>query len=451
MQILPATPLPSRSEPRHPVNAGGPTDPSHDAMLRRGIIETRVSRAAAIAITVFFLVLIGAVPVGQAVLEKANGDDSSLIEIFRHAPTAERLRRFEDDLEQASYAKDFVQPRVQAALTRFGRVGNKRAVVGLRRWLYYRPGITHVGGPGFLQSATIRAREKAAADGGEPPVHADPRPAILGFHSALAKRGIRLILFPVPDKAMIQPLELHGRGARTGDGAAEMPTPRNLDWNQFAGEMREHGVEVFDPTPPTLHLGEPPRFLVQDTHWRPEWMEEVAAQLADFVTRTADLTALTPSDPVARFSAVSKPVECLGDVAVMLKLPESQTLFPQERATIHEVDDASGAPWEPDPKGDVLLLGDSFTNVFSMEAMGWGTAAGLGAQLARALGRGVDVIAQNDSGAFATREALARELRAGEDRLAGKKAVIWEFASRELSVGDWKPVDWAGSAWQEVP
>jgi hypothetical protein len=81
-----------------------------------------------------------------------------------------------------------------------------------------------------------------------------------------------------------------------------------------------------------------------------------------------------------------------------------------------------------------------------MEFMGWGAAGGLGPQLSVALGRGVDVLAQNDSGAFATREALARELAAGEDRLAGKTVVIWEFAARELSVGDWKPVDWSAPA-----
>jgi hypothetical protein len=53
----------------------------------------------------------------------------------------------------------------------------------------------------------------------------------------------------------------------------------------------------------------------------------------------------------------------------------------------------------------------------------------------------LDVIAQNDSGAFATRQALSRELSAGQDRLAGKRVVIWEFAARELSVGDWKPLE----------
>jgi alginate O-acetyltransferase complex protein AlgJ len=113
-----------------------------------------------------------------------------------------------------------------------------------------------------------------------------------------------------------------------------------------------------------------------------------------------------------------------------------------QQVTTYRITDETGEPWEPDPKSDVLLLGDSFTNVFSLEEMGWGAAAGLAPHLARALGRGVDVIAQNDSGAFATRQSLARGIEAGDDRLAGKKAVIWEFASRELSVGDWKPIDW---------
>jgi alginate O-acetyltransferase complex protein AlgJ len=75
--------------------------------------------------------------------------------------------------------------------------------------------------------------------------------------------------------------------------------------------------------------------------------------------------------------------------------------------------------------------------------MGWGTAAGLAPHLALALGRPVDVIAQNDSGAFATRQALARELASGADRLAGKRVVVWELASRELLVGDWKEIAWA--------
>ncbi len=443
-RTLPTAPL-EGTRPDAAPRRGGPTDPSHDAQLRRGIIKTSASRGVTVGVTVCFLALVYAVPIGQAWLERIRGDESPLLDVFRHAPTSERLRRFEDDVEQASYAKDFVQPRLQALLTRFGRVGNKRAVVGLGGWLYYAPGVAHLGGPGFLDEDTIRVRERAALDSGEPAVHADPRPAILDFQAALRKRGIRLILFPVPDKAMLQPNELHGRAA---SGALEMPVPRNPDWGRFVGEMRKAGVLVFEPAPHVLRRGEAPRFLVQDTHWTPAWMEDVAVQLSTFVREGAELSPRSTPPP---FSTVDTAAESLGDVATMLKLPDNQTVFAPQRVTLHEVLDATGAPWEPDERGEVLLLGDSFTNVFSMEPMGWGTAAGLGAQLARALGQPVDVIGQNDSGAFATREALARALQGGEDRLAGKKAVVWEFASRELSVGDWKPIDWNVAPAREAP
>jgi len=110
------------------------------------------------------------------------------------------------------------------------------------------------------------------------------------------------------------------------------------------------------------------------------------------------------------------------------------------------VRDEAGAPFEPKEDADVLLLGDSFTNVFSLGQMGWGEGAGLGPQLGRVLGRDVDVIAQNDAGAHATRRLLANAIAGAEpgaaDRLAGKKVVVWEFASRELAVGDWKRVSW---------
>jgi alginate O-acetyltransferase complex protein AlgJ len=36
---------------------------------------------------------------------------------------------------------------------------------------------------------------------------------------------------------------------------------------------------------------------------------------------------------------------------------------------------------------------------------------------------------------------LSNELARGRDRLAGKKLVVWEFAARELSFGNWKLLD----------
>jgi hypothetical protein len=418
-------------------HGGGPTDPSHDEELRRGILRTAITRPLAWLLCLVFLGLIYLPPVVQALLEWRNDEPSMLLDVFTRAPTRDNFKQYEDDLENASYPKAWVQPRLQLVLTRWGRVGNKKAVVGTGKdarggWLYYAPGVLAVGGPGFLEAKIHEVRIKEALDAGEPAVHPDPRPAILEFHRALRARGIQLILFPVPDKATMQPLQLHGRGA----DKAELPAAANRDMYRLSMDLLEdHSVLTFDARPPVLKRGEPPRYLTQDTHWTPEWMEQVASQLAAYVKQHTPLTAVTaPSWTIAEL-----PVARVGDIVDMLKLPEGQTFFRPQAVTVHQVRDADGQPWAPDEKADVLLLGDSFTNVFSLAPMGWGEAAGLAPHLARALGRPVDVMAQNDSGAFATRKLLSEALNAGEDRLAGKKLVIWQFAARELSVGDWRP------------
>jgi hypothetical protein len=434
-------PEPAPLEPAAPVVSTGAEARPRVAQSMgwgTGDIHTEVSRPVAAILTFAFLLAIAVVPLVQAWLEKSRDETPFVVELFRHAPTRERLREFEEELEKTSDFKDYVQPRVQALLTGFGRAGNKKATVGQGGFLFYVPGIEHVAGRSFLDSERIGQREQIAKDAGSP-IHADPRPAILGLQRALAQRGIPLVLFPVPDKAMLQPLELHGRG----DPSRRLGVARNAGWPLFVAELQARGITLFDPAPRALVQGEPARFLTQDTHWNPRWMRAVAQDLAALI-RTK--VALPPAEPKPHYSVTRESVERVGDVTDMLKLPEEQKLFLPERVSIDVVKDANGVAWEPDPKADVLLLGDSFTNVFSMDFMGWGAGAGFGAHLAVALGRPVDVIAQNDSGAFATRQALALELAGGNDRLAGKRVVVWEFAVRELSVGDWKPIEYVLAA-----
>ena len=67
---------------------------------------------------------------------------------------------------------------------------------------------------------------------------------------------------------------------------------------------------------------------------------------------------------------------------------------------------------------DVLVLGDSFSNIYALESMAWGTSAGLVEQLSYLLRRPVDRIVQNDDGAFATRAMLQQN----PQRLDGKKS-----------------------------
>jgi alginate O-acetyltransferase complex protein AlgJ len=194
--------------------------------------------------------------------------------------------------------------------------------------------------------------------------------------------------------------------------------------------MRGAGVDVYDPTP----SGPPPdnrqRFLQQDTHWTPEWMDEVARGIADHVRAKVTL----PAGGGAHYRYEDVTVRRVGDLVDMLGLPPDQTLFPPQDVTVRRtLDAATGGPMTPLASGDVLLLGDSFTNIYTAPQMRWGESAGLAPALARHLDRAIDVIAVNGKGASGTRRELARR----PEGLSGKRVVIWEFAARELTDASW--------------
>jgi len=164
----------------------------------------------------------------------------------------------------------------------------------------------------------------------------------------------------------------------------------------------------------------------------------VAQALAEHIRQRVPLPP--PSRPFA-VRTVEMKASRLGDIVGMLKLPDAQTIFRPQEVTIRQVrDGATAEPWRADPAADVLLLGDSFTNVYSdgegQDGLGWGLSAGFGPHLSRFLGRPLDVIARNGSGATVTRVALARRA----DPLGGKRVVVWEFAIRDLACESWKVI-----------
>jgi alginate O-acetyltransferase complex protein AlgJ len=208
---------------------------------------------------------------------------------------------------------------------------------------------------------------------------------------------------------------------------------QNSSFAEFKTRLAGAGVRVFNATPQKtgdlINL-----YLTSDTHWRPETMELVAQQLAT----TLDLPR-APEPLTLRTHEFQ--LEGVGDIARMLRLPPNEQLYPSQYVTIHQVTNGD-ALWRPSKEADVLVLGDSFANIFSLEALGWGESAGFVEHLSHSLGdRPLDCILRNSDGAFATREILAHELARGRDRLAGKKLVIWEFAARELAFGNWKLID----------
>jgi SGNH hydrolase-like domain, acetyltransferase AlgX len=253
----------------------------------------------------------------------------------------------------------------------------------------------------------------------------------LDFRNQLAARGIELIVMPMPGKPCID--------SEMMTASARQKTPlQNASFGDFKALMERQGVHLFDPVPLLIKrkaaAGGAPLYLETDTHWCPETMEFVAQQLAAF------LGALSPLQE-ARLRVAEKEIAAYGDILTMLKLPAGQKIYNPQKITIKQVL-VGNALWRPNKDARVLLLGDSFCNIFSLEPMGWGESAGFAEHLSRALGgQPLDCILRNSDGAFATREILSRELARGRDRLAGKKVVVWEFAVRELAFGNWKPLE----------
>jgi alginate O-acetyltransferase complex protein AlgJ len=342
------------------------------------------------------------------------------------------IETYEKDLKAQSFLTQLLLPATQELLVNLG-AGNEKAYVGRERWLFYRPGVDFCTGPGFLDSRHL-ARRGASGTPWRPAPLPDPRPAILQFQRQLAQRNIRLVLMPIPDKATVHPDKFSSRY-----GQRPM-TIHNSSYRQFLDEMAAEGVLLCDVTAVLARhcdISGNAAYLATDTHWRPEAMELAAMELARTLERRALLSAAV--DRASR--RTSADARNLGDIARMLELRHDQRMFREEVVTIRPVTDAAGQPWQPDPNAEVLLLGDSFANIYSLEMMNWGRTAGLAEQLSLALNRPVDTILRNDEGAYATRDILSRALQQGDDRLAGKKVVVWQFAARELAVGDWRLLD----------
>lgn len=398
--------------------------------LKKGIIETEVAPAIARWMTWAFIAGIFSLPLLQAGYELLRGEVPQALDLFARKPTQAHLRAYEDDLARSSAAKQFVQPNLQAQLTGWGRFGNHKVVLGRDGWLFYQPGIDYLMGTPILSELRIGTRAKKIVDEHSIQTHPDPRPAILEFDRYCKAQGIHLVLVPIPDKAAIE------AGHLTGRFAAETRL-KNPDYDRLIGELKAAGVDVFDPTPAPEPAGTG-WFLKQDTHWTPQWMERTAGQLSAHL-RSA--VKLAPAPAISAYKTVPLQVSRVGDLVDMLQLPQTQRIFPPQTVTIQTVLHAqTGQLHKPDRHAEVLILGDSFCNIFSAQALGWGESAGFVEHLSLQLGLPLDRITQNDAGAHATRVTLGRELARNPLRLAGKKAIVWEFAAREFTNGEWRPV-----------
>ncbi len=404
--------------------------------------QTAVSRPLAVSLVCFFLLLILAVPAFQLVTDSRHPAGVPLYDSFtsllnskysetdtlwqRNTQLLAGMDSFEKEVEENSFLRDWMLVPGQRLLLGLG-AGNEKVYPGKDGWLFYRPDMDYLMGPGFLDPDILikRRGEGALWDNGIQP---DPLQAITSFHRQLQKRGISLVLMPTPIKASLHP-DYFVAGIYTG-------ILQNRSWTEFLMQLKKAGIPVFDPAPILSRYAneaDTPAFLKTDTHWRAAAMEAVAGELAFYLRQKF---SFEPSG--IGLQRLEKQVLNTGDIDDMLLLPAVLSPFAPQSETIHPVVSSANELWQPSADADILLLGDSFANIFSLAGMGWGESAGLAEQLSYFLDRNLDVLLQNDAGSYATREMLAAELLRGRDRLENKKIVVWQFAARELASGNWK-------------
>jgi alginate O-acetyltransferase complex protein AlgJ len=420
-----------------PLPTGGT---SREAVALIEVGHTTVSAASRRLLVAVFLAAIAIVPLAESPgvrdnvvshlrtiaegMRNAGGSGAWQQLLARNRVVLSAMSGFERRLEDESLIGRTLRPPVQTLMTGWLHAGNERVYVGRDGWLFFRADVEYVTGPAFLDRAQIARRIESAAEWTSPP-SPDPREALIAFHQDLQARGIRLVVMPTPVKPSVHPEWLASETR-----SVEAPL-HNASYAAFVDGLRESGVLVFDPSEALAAARQAgAAYLATDTHWRPEAMEVVADLAAGLVTAEGRLPRV--DDPGYRVERME--MQSTGDTARMLDLPRHSALYPPETVWLRRVLHPDGSLWRSVRESDVLVLGDSFSNIYSLESMGWGTSAGFVEQLSYVLRRPIDRLVQNDEGAFATRAMLQRE----PARLAGKRVVLYQFAARELAQGDWQ-------------
>lgn len=363
----------------------------------------------------------------------------------------QELRAIETEVTTSAWPVHGPRDRLQAWFSTALATGNEQVDIGRDGWMFFRPDVDALTAPGFLQPEVARpgmARKLRQTN---------PLPAIRQFAADLAARGIDLVLLPIPSKAS---LFLANRDFGT---LQDQPTRRpihNVDFPEFLRQFPQQvsspsarGAQEYSASTVSVSLvGELDQkfqaagldgvscFLKTDTHWTPQGLDVAVRHVAAEIRRQACMQPFISEQrrsPGRWRKRTGELIEKSGDTAVLLGNLAQLGLSLEQVRPIRIVD-RNEHDWAPDVHSQILVLGDSFLNIYSQEELGWGTAAGFVEQLSFELGCGIDRIAINAGGALASRQELIRDLQQGRDRLAGKRLVIWEFAERELSFGDWQ-------------
>lgn len=374
--------------------------------------STKISKPTAIVMSCVFVLVLLSVPVSQILFDPSTKEN--ILAANADVLDSVYYRHVEETLERSSSLVNTIQPKIQEHLTRFGKFGNDQVTRGRNDWLFYQPGLRYVYGPDLATQNASQALD-----------------TIVQFHEDCKRLGIHLIVAPIPDKATMQPWALSSRF----DQYDSLEPLNNKGYAEFRKRLARAGVDVFDAVPSEITKSEI-HYLFNDTHWTPGYMKSTAAKLAEHIFTGKHISTTRRN---ATLQLYNRTVQMEGDLTRMLQLDDAQALYKSQQVRIERVQNRwSGDKIKSDFHADVMLLGDSFTNIYSSPDLGWGEGGGFAEHLSYELNRPVDVLAINGGAAYSVRKDLV--LPENLERLARKKIVVYQFAMRELMDGDWRPI-----------
>lgn len=367
-------------------------------------------------ITAFMIVLLS-VGVVQLAVELSEGQRPQLAELFRQLPTKDNLRLFENDLKKNCKLAGKLRPSVQYAQFQVLRETGDKALMGRAGWFFYKPAVQYLTQPLPADSQYSRA---------------DVLSAIISFRDQLAKRGIRLMVIPAPNKASIYPEMLTCRAER-------LKQPVNPKTIEIISGLRESGVEIVDlfrvfaEAREGLSPGDNTRYyLSQDSHWSPDGMRLAAQAVARMI-----LDLKWAQKGQVRYRLKPATIERYGDVLKMMRVPKIENMFEPETLNCTQVvNDDTGELYQDNPDSEILVIGDSFLRIYSRDEPGSG---GFIEHLACELGFPLTSIVNDGGASTLVRQELSRK----PTLLRNKKLVIWEFVERDIRFGM--------EGWQQVP
>ena len=387
--------------------------------------EMRLGRGAAWILTGLFLLLLAVPPLLDGLPRRLGELAAALTGKASNQPIAERLRAYDSSVASATFT-DAPRQLTQQILTSLLNKGNDRVIIGKDGWLFFRPEIQALTGYGPLEPEPHSVSRDPALLDWESPL----RP-IMEFGQQLKERGVALWLVPVPMKASVYPEML--------TGSVSAAPLRHFKTFSFFNALEGAGwIRVRDPTAMLFaaksgDASEGPVYLKDDTHWTTRGMAVTADFLAGEVRKQEWFPGLG-GDPWPVEQMPSAPghgdlVEKLG-----LRQPDLFQVSRQENLAVIKLPDT--VPSANDTKSPIVVIGDSFVNIFDDPSLGFAhpgqkprTGAGFAGNLAARLGMPLDVHAVNGEGASGVRRWLAQR---GDEALRSKKLVIWVIAERDL-------------------